>query len=138
MSRVAGAYSIFVIDVSLNGASALITFELCDNSDRASQRIPYRIENRCARVAFQLSQKDVYAWQLLQSKQAIPYAWDQVRYRGTNSLWAPLVSEALGRLNAAPQRLRHKTYNWVVTAVRAGARYSLRMFYDDFRRSLSI
>lgn len=74
----AGEYSIFVIDVSLNGASALITFELCDNSDQASQHIPYRVENRCARVSFQISQKHINAWQLLESKQAIPYAWDQV------------------------------------------------------------
>jgi hypothetical protein len=74
----AGLYSIFVIDVSLNGASALITFELCDNSDQASQRIPYRIENRCSRVMFTFSQKHVNAWQLLPPKTATPYAWDQV------------------------------------------------------------
>lgn len=67
-----------MIDVSLNGASALITFELCDNSDQASQRIPYRIENRCSRVMFTFSQKHVNAWQLLPPKTATPYAWDQV------------------------------------------------------------
>ncbi|CAI6006663.1 unnamed protein product, partial [Closterium sp. NIES-64] len=74
--RKRGKYAILSIDVSLNGASALVTFGICGSKHKPP---PYRIENRSAFMSIKYGQLTTPTRQRLPPNHSTNYAWDQPR-----------------------------------------------------------
>lgn len=75
MWHCAERFEIVSIDISLNNASALVTFDLCAPGRKSPQ---YRIENRSSAVSIKYKQQDADHLQLLKPNTSAPFAWDEV------------------------------------------------------------
>ncbi|CAI5464912.1 unnamed protein product [Closterium sp. Yama58-4] len=148
--RKRGKYAILSIDVSLNGASALVTFDICGSKHKPP---PYRIENRSAFMTIKYGQLTTRTRQRLPPHRSTNYAWDQPRMAqllqveiegfgvtreydldGIRELPTIILSEDDFTGNAS---LRDRMFVMVGTQARAVAALYVNVYADGATRVLS-
>ncbi|CAI5470243.1 unnamed protein product [Closterium sp. Yama58-4] len=148
--RKRGKYAILSIDVSLNGASALVTFGICGSKHKPP---PYRIENRSAFMTIKYGQLTTPTRQRLPPNRSTNYAWDQPRMAqllqveiegfgvtreydldGIRELPTIILSEDDFTGNAS---LRDRMFVMVGTQARAVAALYVNVYADGATRVLS-
>ncbi|CAI5510040.1 unnamed protein product [Closterium sp. Naga37s-1] len=148
--RKKGKYAILSIDVSLNGASALVTFDVCSSKHKPP---PYRIENHSAFMSIKYGQLTTPTRQRLPPNRSTNYAWDQPRMAqllqveiegfgvtreydldGIRELPTIILSEDDFTGNAS---LRDRMFVMVGTQARAVAALYVNVYADGATRVLS-